>query len=564
MNSVILIIVALPIFILGYRFYAKFLSLGTFRLHETETATRAGDTGGPGPWLLLGHHLAAIAGGTTVLGVATATAWGWVPALLWIVSGIVIGGGTFAMASLWIGRRQDDNSPVKSIGELIGPRACGVGYALAFIVLLILAAALALIIGRTLMAYPQAALAFWLQVPLALALGRWSTGPSRSTVGVLATAVLLFGPLVWLGQTVPITFSGTLQLEFGGFAPLLVDGTVVWLALVFVYGFFAVRLPLERLSQPRAVITALALGAALLILFGGLAVEHPVLAAPAFNKVTPLPATIPWLFVVLTGGAIAGFQGLFAATVTAPRMTRDSDVRMVGYGAALGDGLLAVGVLAVCAAAFADAGQWHKAYDSWDRANDIDSLLTIFIGGFGRLAGALGLTRPYAEGLGALLVASLALSTFETALRVLQRLLSEVGERIAPMAAMRPRTLVWVSVALPAAVALYDGYGRGGAGLWPLLGGANQILAAILLLPVAVTLVRQRQPAVAVLVPAMFLAAVTLWALALQVLDAWAEGRWDSVVGTLTVSIFLIWALVEGGFAYRRETAAAAPKPPFK
>lgn len=566
MNSVFLLVAALPVFLLGYRFYSKFIVLGTFRLdpnHPTPARSMRDDRDfAPVPrYLLFGQHLAATAGGTTIIGVAIAVIWGWVPAFLWIVTGIVVGGATYGLASLWLGARHQARSPAMIAGELIGPRARLTFTILAVLVLLLLNAVLALLIGQILTAHPQAAIPFWLQVPIALGLGLAlrRNVPYGPWLILLIALVQLF-PIVWLGEFVPFAFTGTLEISLAGIPLITGDGTLLWLVLVLVYSLYAVRMPVWKLARPRACLTGAGLGLALLVLFAGIVVLHPDLTAPAFNQGADLPATLPWLFITLSGGAIAGFYGLIAATATARQLDRETDARPIGYGAALVDGLLAIGVLIASAAGFSSLDDWRQTYGGGEGIFQLGKTMEVFITRFAHFVGALGLPRELALTMGAFVTASLALSTLETGLRVQKYLLAEIGESFAIKRLRDHKTLVWLVVGLTAAVALYDGHGRGGLVVWPLFGAANQILAGLILLLVTLFLIRQNRPILAVFGPMLFLVLVASWALIHQIVDWWMTQRWFFAGSGLAILLLQLWVLGEGFIAYRR--MPREPKPP--
>jgi carbon starvation protein len=547
--SVFLLAVALLVLVLGYRFYAKFLALGVFRLDpQARTPLENGvaeAAGGPRP-LLFAHHLAAIAAGTTIAGAALALAWGWVAAFLWVVVGSVTAAGTYGLAALWLGARHAAVSPAMQAAVLLGARLRLPFFALGAVMLLLLGALSALVAAQLLAAFPATVLAFGLQVALAAALGS-ARGARAGRYWPSAAALGLIALSLWLAPA--LEFSGALDLQLGAGAIFSFDAVALWAVLLLVYACHSARLPLARLARAHGLLTALQLALLLAVLFAGLLWLQPPLAAPAFHAAAGAPPLFPWLFLALSSGALAGFHALIAAGVTARQLAQETDARAIGYGAALGDGLLALAVLLACAAGYADPQEWHRHYAAWSPLQSPAALAGFFIERFAYFAAALGLGAGAAQSFGALVIVALCVTTLEAVLRAQKYLLAELAESYnAPR--LRPeKTRLRLAAALTGLLALYDSEGRAFTpldGWWPVYGATNLLLAAAVLLLALAALQRQGRPLVLVAAPFALAAVAGGYGLAAQLGAWWAGGEWGLWLAGAALFAAAGWIVVEG------------------
>ena len=161
MNAMILLAIVLCVFVMGYRFYARFLMLGVF-LPPGDAALPAiqhsdhHDYGTPGRWQLAGFHTAASAGLLSVTGAGIGVAWGWVPAFLWIVVGTLVAGGTYVLASLWSSLRENGNSLAGVIFGSAGAWAALPVFLLGLSVLVLVCTLTLVLLGQLLQTHPEA------------------------------------------------------------------------------------------------------------------------------------------------------------------------------------------------------------------------------------------------------------------------------------------------------------------------------------------------------------------------------------------------------------------------
>jgi carbon starvation protein len=561
MNSLVLLIMVVVVFAFGYRFYSKLLKLGVFRLGEdysTPSPDRPAETesGVFGRHLLFGHHVASLAAGTAITGCITSLIWGWVPAFLWAVVGTVVAAGTYGLGALWLSLHYPGRNPAEIAARLLGAPAHGLFALVAFLLLLIINSVCVTLAAQLLSAFPASVLPFWIVTALALLLGNFLRGRKDFEI-IPATLIALTLSLmvVWLLGNYPLSFVGALRLETAeSYFPF--DATVVWVMLLFSYGYYVTRLPMWKLMRPRGYLTALLLGTSLFIFFTAVMIDQPSLVAPEFHAGPGIPDTLPWLFVTLTSGAVAGFHLLVANAVTVHQMKREADARYVGYGGALALGLLALSAIIIGSTGLPNVQDWSQRYTSWETFMNLQAVLELYINGFARHAAGLGLDLEFARSLMAVVVIGLLIATLEAGLRAQKQLLAGLTERYPVFIPGNEKALIATAVGLSALLALHDGHGRGGLTLWPLFGVTDQLLAILGFALLAVALRRLQRPVSAVALPLVFLLITANWGLGMLITQWWSDNHWILIL----LGILLI--ATELGVTFLTLNALKSPRPP--
>ena len=531
MNSLLLVIVAVVAFVFGYRFYSRLLALGIFRLgdeYSTPPPSHPAD-GGHGTYsrhLVFGQHLASLAAAAAITGGMVSLIWGWIPAFLWVVVATLTAAGTYGLGALWLSLRFPGLDPAEIAARLLGSPAHAIYALLSFLLLLIMNAVSAMLAAQLMSAFPSAVLPFWLIVVIALFFGNFLHGRENfAVVPASLITVIVSLMLVWLLGEYPLAFTGALNFGFAEYH-ISFDATVVWVILLFTYGYHATRLPMRKLIRPRGFLTALLLAVALIIFYTAVVIDHPDLVAPEFHAGPGVPGTIPWLFVTLTSGAVAGFHLLIANGISARQLKQETEARYIGYGGALALGLLALSAIIIGGTGFADAQEWSQHYATWDSFKDLHTVLERYVNGFARLASGSGLGQTFARMLAALVVLGLLTSTLEAGLRVQKQILTGLTERYPSLLPGREKVLTGMAAGMSALLALVDGHGRGGLVLWPLFGVADQMLAVLGFTLLALMLRQLERPLAAIILPLFFMLAVTNWALVEQMVQWWSGNDW--------------------------------------
>lgn len=565
MNALLLLLIAIPVLAFGYRFYAKLLALGVFGLDQNNYSTPARTPAEayeqvPTPrHFLFGHHSAALAG-LTVVGVGIALAWGWVPALLWIVAGTAVGAGPQLMGGLWLSLREPGAGPYRLSQSLIGRHAAFVLFVVGFVLLLGLNLFAGGVAASLLTMYPTAALPLVFMTLVAAGLGFYLHGRRQSALWPASLAALSLVLLATVGLShAPLSFTGVLQFEARALTLLTIDGFAVWMTLLLVYSFFAARAPVWQLSRPCSYLTALLAVVVLLLWLSALLLVSPPIAAPEFHRTADAPPLFPWLFVALAGGTLAGFQMLLANGVTAKQMKREGHTRYIGYGGAVVDGLVALVALLIGITAVADTTAWRELYSAWPAVLDLPRVLRLLVdGGAGQLQ-ALGLAPALARTLLALVLIGLSLATLEAGVRVLKHLLLEVSQPAAGAGDGQQRLTerrglhlaFWLSLLLALTL------GRELSSHWLLFGTVNLLYAGLALLLLALALHRQRRPALLLWLPAAFALGMASWALLLMLRDDYRTGRWLSA--GLALLLVVATGVILAQAANRLRTSATQP-----
>lgn len=563
MISLFLLIVGAIVLALGYRFYSKLLALWVFRLqanYSTPAYERADDSEffATNRHVVFGHHFAIVAGATTLAGTGVAVIWGWIPAFLWVVAGTAVAGGTYALGSLWLAVRHHAQPIPDLAAAYMGSRAATLFLALALPLLLLVNAVLVWLAAELLAAHPAAVAPFWAQIVIAMAISLFLYRSAGMTVLSVSLVALVASWLtLWLLSKFLFAFSGAINIDIRGQSLLSFDATVIWLILLLVSTYYVTRQAVWKLMQPRGYLVTLHTAVLLALLFIAIAVRHPTIVAPNFNTPAAGPGVMPWIFVTLTSGAIAGFYLLFATGITGRQLSYETDARYVGYGVALGEAVLALSVILIAVAGFTTAQEWTTFYASWEGIQSLPKLAEHYIDGFAFFAQTLTIPGDFARMFAAFVVIGLIAVTLDAGIRLQQELLVVLGRRCHVPGLSNKRTALLTTLLLVAAFALYDGHGRGALVLWPLFGYWNQVLAVAGLALMALALRRQGHAPWPVVLPAMLLLVLVTWALLWQLALWWTSASWLLFVFGVVLLGLAIWITWE--ILHTARQAVAAP-----
>jgi carbon starvation protein len=563
-NSVLLLLATVGVAVLGYRFFAKLVALVVFRVsaeYSPGPATpAAGELACPAD-RLLPYHGVALSGGLGLIGAIFASAWGWVPALLWVLIGGIVAAGIFGIGSLWLARRDHAQTLSVFFRQWLGVGASRWLVLLAAAMLVGLAALCASLLAALFTAYPAVVLPFLLHLGLAVLLG-WLLRQNSATpawlILVSALLVLLAGSAILAGfPALSLTLGGALHLDIGGQTALSLDPAAGWLLLLFGYGALTLRTPLTQLARPRAQLSALLalLLVAGLLLF--LLMLRPPLIAPELHAEAARPSVLPWLLVTVSFGALAGFHLIVARGLSSRQMVRPEDAARLGYGGAAIDALLAVSAILIAATAAGDEDAWAKSFGAWTTTADLNpvyALLTFIEGYTVHAAEAVG-GAELMRLLAVLTVAALLTTGFETALRLFKQLLDESAPAWPPrLAGNRQRQ--WLAVGLPLLLALAAAAAKPAGTFWMALGAANLVLAMAGFLMMALASRTPDRPWPWLLAAPLLLLPLILWVLVRLLQDAWLRSDWGLLAVSAALILITAW-LARAGLARWREPVSA-------
>ncbi len=351
MNALPVIIGALCVIAIAYRYYsafiaAKVLALDDSRPVPSQTMYDGHNYYPTNKWVLFGHHFAAISGAGPLIGPVLAAQFGYLPGLLWLVIGVVLGGAVHDFMIMAGSVRRKGKSLAEMARTEISPLSGLVaGIAILFIVVIALAG-LGLVVVNALAESPWGTFTVGFTIPLALLMGlymyRFRKGKiaEASIIGIVG---LLFA--VWLG--------GKIAESSAAEAFTLSRNSLI--VIMAAYGFIASVLPVWMLLCPRDYLSSYLKIGTIAFLIIGVIVVAPNLNMPAFTPFTAGGGPVisgklyPFVFITIACGAISGFHALVSSGTTPKMIAKETDTRMIGYGSMLMEGV--VGIVALIAAA---------------------------------------------------------------------------------------------------------------------------------------------------------------------------------------------------------------------
>ena len=531
---------ALCVYAIAYRYYARFLALTVLVIDPLRRTPAQRNEDGldfvpTHPGVLFGHHFAAIAGAGPLIGPVLAAQMGYLPGMLWILVGAVLGGCVQDMVMLFLSVRRGGRSLGEIIRSELGESVGLIAQLGILLIMVILLAVLALVVVKALAQSPWGTFTVAATIPIAMFMGIYMRMLRPGRIGEATTMgiVLLIGSIV-LGAEV--------AADPVWAARFTLDGPALALALV-VYGFAASVMPVWLLLAPRDYLSTFLKIGTILLLALGIVVVQPELKMPAISQFVDGTGPVfagslfPFLFITIACGAISGFHALIASGTTPKMLDNEQHIAPIGYGAMLCESFVAI--MALIAAAALDPGLYFalnspaaligsdvqsaaQVISSWgfvvtpellsQTAHDVgETSMLSRTGGAPTLA--LAMAQIFAAFLGGkgmmafwyhfaiLFEALFILTTLDAGTRVGRFMIQELLGRAVPALA---RTESW-GANLLATTLCVSAWGYfliqgvrdplGGINsLWPLFGIANQMLAGIALVLVCVVLVKmQRQ-----------------------------------------------------------------------
>lgn len=569
-NAAVIGLIQLALFVGAYLVYAKFLADKVYSLdpslrtpaHELEDGVDFVPTR---PIVLLGHHFASIAGAAPIVGPAIAVIWGWVPALLWVLIGSVLIGGVHDFGALLVSMRNRGRSIGDLTADLVGPWCRNLFLIVIFFLLLLVIAVFAIVIAVLFKWYPHAILPVISLMVIAPITGvlmyRTRIGLALSTIIGLSLMFIM----IYVGATQAEPLGKGLSRE-------------TWIALLCLYAFLASCLPVWWLLQPRDYLNSFKLYIGLGSIYLGLFIVQPTIVAPAFRSVPDAPSIIPFLFIVIACGAISGFHSLVSSGTTSKQINNERDARLIGYGGMLAEGSLSTMAILACTAglgvgaATLAKGQalWLTHYETWGKAAGLGKKISAFVVGSANLLNqGLGIDQVLGETWIAVVVVAFAMTTLDTATRLLRYIVNEIGA--SAQVGFLENKYVGAFIAASSAYLLASlkfGTKPTGLVLWPLFGATNQILAALALLTVSVYLMKRGKPTIYTLAPMAFMLLAAGWGMTLNLkkfltvaLTKPSPQAWTLVAIGALILISVIGVVIESFRAimvHRREVLVGA------
>ena len=557
------------ILLIVYRLYGTFIAAKVLKLDDSKPTPAhkledGKDYVPTSKWVTFGHHFAAIAAAGPLVGPILAAQFGYLPGLLWLLIGAVIGGATHDMVVLFASMRQDGKSlseiAKKELGTVAG--FC-TGLAMLFIITITMAG-LSLVVLNALANNPWGTFAVGATIPIAMGVGLYH----RKT-GNLKGATIVGFALIMLTIVLGPNVQGTALGEF-----LTFEASTIAIILP-IYAFFAAALPVWFLLAPRDYLsTFLKLGVFLALILGVFYV-NPAIEFPAFTEFVngggPIIAGPVWPFVSITiaCGAISGFHAFIGSGTTPKMINRWSDIKGVAFGAMLVECLVAI--MALIAAVTLMPGDYF-AINATPEKYETLGMETVHLTRLseevgmdleGRTGGAVslavGMTYIFTEipifkqmatyffQFVILFEAVFILTAIDSGTRVARYLIQDfLGDFIKPL----KRTDSWVANIIASALAClmwgYLVYSGDISSVWALFGVSNQLMASIGLIIGATVILKiadKRWYVLICIVPLIYLYATVYYAGYWMVKNVYwnsANGGFSALNGTLSVIMLVL------------------------
>ena len=562
MSSIVLVLIGLLVFYLGFRFYSKFIGNRIFKIHEDDQImpSKALEDGidyvPTKKHILFGHHFTSIAGAAPIIGPCVAAYWGWLPALLWILLGTIFMGAVHDFGALVTSVKEKGRSIADIASNTISKRTRLMFLSFVILLIWLILAVFAMVIADLFVAIPSSVIPINIEIIIAIIMGFLIYKKKIDILipSLFALALLYF--FVWVGTKVPIDLTTTMAVQ---------DVKNLWIIMLFIYSAIAILLPVWTLLQPRDFINSHQLFVGLGLLFLGIFISQPVVDAPAIRSLSEpdVPGIFPLLFVTIACGAISGFHGLVASGTSSKQLEKLSDARVVGYGGMIGEGALALastisavaGIALVTNSNLPAVGpvtdlNWNVYYDTWAHASE--NKAAAFVLGGGALIQSLGIPTIVANTLMAVLVISFAATTLDTATRIQRFILNEFGIATGVRALSNRYTATIVAI-IPAILLAFWNVVEPDTGtmrqagwvLWPIFGASNQMLAGLTLMVLTLYYWQKKRPILPLLIPMFFVMGIAITALVVNAIQFYGQ---NSILFGLTIILLglIIWMAYEG------------------
>jgi len=538
MNSAILTLVCLSLFYFGYRYYSQFLSSKVYDLNNSKTPAHEFNDGvdfvPTDKHILFGHHFTSIAGAAPIIGPCIAVYWGWLPAVLWVVIGTIFMGAAHDFGALVLSLKEKGKS-VADISAITINNRIRIMFlifimCLTWLVLAVFANAIAGLFTK----YSTAVLPVNIEILIAMIIGYYIYKKKVNAFIPSIIALIVLYIFVWIGSNNPI------NLENIGIKSDNVKHS--WVILLFIYSGIASLIPVWILLQPRDYINSHQLIVGLSLIFLSIFLIQPKIIAPAITNLDKGPPIIPFLFVTIACGAISGFHGLVSSGTTSKQVDKMKDARMIGYGATLGEGSLALAATIAAIAGLSFVNMQNDLCLPWacDFNNAKAGALNVFINGSSGLLQQIGLSKGLSTTLIVVLVVSFAATTLDSATRIQRYIITEFGSAT-KFKIFENKYLATLISIIPAYFIATNNDLRNE--LWQTFGASNQMLAALTLMVLSIYFWKKRKNIIPLIIPMIIIMLITISALIIRFNQS-TTFLLKIINGVLI--LLIIWMILEG------------------
>jgi carbon starvation protein len=565
MNIALVLIGSTALLILGYLLYSRYLAsavgIDEHRLTPAKAVNDGVDYIPTKPLVLFGHHFAAIAAAGPIVGPTLALYFGFVPAWLWIVLGVIMIGAVHDFMALFVAVREGGKSVAEVARKTLGKSG--------FVFYILFAILLCLLVIAAFLQLTAIALTSTLppdEVNLTAGSGGLHMidegGALRVQIGGVASMSViimtmlapLIGFMIYKKQmnVVIVTLFAVVvsfgSIVFGYFYPVTLDPTV-WIIIITCYVFVAAWIPVWIILQPRDFVNAqiLYVGLASMVIgVVGAGINGAEVGIPSFNLDEAMSAPNlgliwPFLFITIACGAASGAHGLVCGGTSCKQISNEKHARMIGYG-----GMLLEGLLALCVILLISGGLEFERYKSivYPAEGGSNAPLAFALGLGNILNVSLGLPTVFGTIWGILLLEGFLVTTIDALVRLARYLFEELWVTVIddPPAILRSHVFNSLLVVVGFLTLTFTNvYLK----IWPIFGAANQLLAALTLIAVTAWLAQKAKKFWFTAIPAAFMVATTLTALVFLLkryatLESWTLLATDIILLVLAIGVVVM------------------------
>ncbi len=596
MNALYLLLIAICVMVIAYRYYSAFIAAKVIALDDSRITPAHEFSDGhnfhpTNKWVLFGHHFAAIAGAGPLIGPVLAAQFGYLPGFLWLVIGVVFAGAVHDFVILGASIRRKGRSLANIARFEVSPLAGLIGSIAILIIVIIALSGLGLAVVNALRESSWGTFTIAMTIPIALFVGLWM---NKIRPGKIAEASIIGV----VGVVASVVFGSMIPGSFlAPYFTLSREGIIIAMA---IYGFVASVLPVWLLLAPRDYLSSyMKLGtvAALVI---GVFIVAPQLKMDAVTQYIHgggpiIPGKVyPFMFITIACGAISGFHSLVSSGTTPKMLNKETDARMIGYGSMLLEGL--VGIVALIAACSLFPGDYYAINLSPAKfqalglstvnLNELQAEVGEIVAG--RPGGAVSLAVGFAQIFSAvpgmrglmgfwyhfaiMFEALFILTTIDAGTRIARFLVQEfVGRAWKPFERTNWLPGAYISTAVVVFAWAYFIWAGSISTIWPMFGTANQLLAGVALAVATSAIINAGKVRYVwvTIIPMFFVSITTLVAGYFNVMDnylpliAKTETATQGYVNSILTVIIMVCAIVIMIESFRRWYAVLVKKQDF-
>lgn len=564
MNILLILLISIVAFFLAYRFYARYIEK-IFKVDSKNItpATEINDGVDYIPtkkFVIFGHHFSSIAGGGPIIGPTVAIIFGYLPVWMWIIFGTIFLGAVHDFSALLASLREKG----KSIAEIAEKTLGRKGFLLFIsftVIMLLMVTSVFLVLTTTALAskYPVS----YFGENTAHIQTVVENGIEYAVIGGIASSsvivITFMAPLIgfllykkklnlFLVSFLAISVC-TLSIPIGFYYPLHID-SFYWMIILSIYSLIAAGIPVWIVLQPRDFINSF-------LLYGGLAgLVLAAIVSGAQGAVIDLPLTNiaegnkhlgliwPILFITVACGAISGFHALVAGGTTSKQLENEKpDAKTVAFGGMVLEAILAVGVIIALGFGL-DYVQYTNIVFPTDPAVKSNPILAFALGMGGLMNKSFGFPIVYGTLFGILMVEGFVVTTLDTAVRLNRYLLEELWQFLFKKTPKILKTYLFNSFLCVLLMFLFA-YFNAFKELWQLFGSANQLLAGLTLVIVAIWLLKKGSKYLFVFLPGIFMIVTSVAALIIVLFKSYLpKNNYILIAGDILLIILTISVVV--------------------